>query len=322
MPSILVTGANGFVGYYLLSALETHYAGKKLDIVACYHGDIPEASKRFNVKWFELDITNHEMVAGLVKEIKPEYVVHLAAISHVPTANSSIERTWQINVMGSLHLFETIKKYTDKSNVFFISSSEVYGRSFIDTCPVIEGTCLNPMNIYASTKAAVDLLIGHYGDERHKFIRVRPFNHIGPGQTENFVVPAFASQIARIEKGQQAPVIKVGNLSAIRDLLDVRDVISAYILMIEKVEEIDNGAAINIASGIGYKIGDLLDKLLEMTDVDITIETDENRLRPSEIARAIGDASLAKDLLGWNPQLDIKTTLSDVLNEWRTRLSN
>ena len=152
------------------------------------------------------------------------------------------------------------------------------------------------------TKAAADLALGALATQGLRCVRFRPFNHSGPGQTESFIVPALAAQIARIEAGIQPPVIKVGNLQAERDMLDVRDVVRAYALAIEKSDALASGTILNLASGIPFRMQTILDKLLSFSNADITIETDPERLRPSDIPRFIGVADKAQQLLGWKPE--------------------
>ena len=320
MQKILITGANGFVGHYLINELGSAY-----DIVACYFDDkqpqsVKPTNSDVNVSWLALDISDRESVFTIIKDTQPDFIIHLAAISHVPTATSNAELTWQTNVMGSVAIFDAVKAHQPQCCVLYISSSEVYGKSFAQHERVDESVCLQPMNVYATTKASIDMLAENYASLGVKIIRIRPFNHIGPGQAENFVVPAFASQIARIEAGKQEPEIKVGNLSAIRDLLDVRDVVRAYALMIKNADKLKAGTIINIASGKGYKIEDLLNKLLKLSNTDIKISIDESRLRPVEIKSAVGNADAAKQLLDWQAQFSIDDSVADVLEEWRAKI--
>jgi len=321
LPTILVTGANGFVGGHFLQILQAEHAGK-YNIIATYLGEIPESHKISGIDWVMLDISNKSEVYSAIQKSKPDFVLHLAAVSHVPTASAAIEQTWQINVMGSLYLFEAIKEYAPECGIIFVSSSEVYGESFKDKPELDETACLSPMNSYASSKAAIDLLSAQLAHDGQRIIRVRPFNHVGPGQTENFVVPAFASQIARIEAGQQEEVIRVGNLSAIRDFLDVRDVVQAYIQLIENFDSIEKGSVFNIASGNGKTISTLLDMLLEQSPADVTVEQEAKRMRPVEINNAVGNADKLKKQIGWQPVITIEQTLTDVLTEWRSKLNS
>ena len=321
MISILVTGANGFVGPYLLRALEKSL-NKECVIHACYFDKNSEYADTERVKWHPLDITNQQEVVSLVRNILPDYLIHLAAISHVPTADAAIQKTWQVNVMGSIYLFEAIHDFCSKCCSIFVSSSEVYGESFKETEKVTEDSCLQPLNVYAASKAAIDLLARQMASNETKIIRLRPFNHVGPGQTEDFVLPAFAAQIARIEAGHQEPVLKVGNLSAVRDFLDVRDVVDAYVCVLNNFDKLQNGAAYNISSEKGYKIEELLEKLCQIADCEVKIVKDPARLRKVEIASAVGSSERLQTSLGWKPRYKMEQTLNEILEEWRAKYAD
>jgi nucleoside-diphosphate-sugar epimerase len=202
------------------------------------------------------------------------------------------------------------------------SSADIYGASFRVGRALDEGAATAPMNTYAATKAAADLALGAMAADGLRVVRLRPFNHTGPGQTESFVVPAFAAQVARIAAGRQAPVLQVGNLDAARDFLDVRDVCAAYVAAIARAETLAPGALFNIASGVPRRIGDMLDDLLRLAGVAARIETDPTRMRPSDIPTASGDATAARDTLGWAPVVAWEATLRDVLADWRERVSH
>jgi nucleoside-diphosphate-sugar epimerase len=164
-------------------------------------------------------------------------------------------------------------------------------------------------------------MAGQYAAQGMQVIRVRPFNHIGPGQRSDFVVPAFASQIARIEVGRQEPILKVGNLEAQRDFLDVRDVVRAYLLALEQIESLDPGLILNICSGNPKKISELLQGLLNHTDCDIKIEEDPDRMRPSEIPLAAGDSTAVSACLDWQPRIPLDKTLGEILTYWRNKIA-
>ena len=199
-------------------------------------------------------------------------------------------------------------------------SSEVYGRSFnVAGGTVDESALLDPCNPYASTKAAADLVLGQMAEAGLRSVRFRLFNHTGPGQSPNFAVPAFASQIASIERCQGSPVIKVGNLDAKRDFLDVRDVVEAYAAAVG-APDLSPGVVINIASGVPRRMGDVLDAMLAMSDVEIDIEQDRALMRPSDIPITAGDARRAASLLGWQPSIPWEKTLRDVLDAHRRAL--
>ncbi len=180
---------------------------------------------------------------------------------------------------------------------------------------------LAPVDDYSVTKAAADLAVGALSFRSLRCIRFRPFNHTGPGQTEDFVIPSFAMQIARIEAGLAAPSIRVGNLDAERDFLDVRDVVAAYALAVKRVSQIPSGAILNLASGAPRRIRDVLDQLISLSSRSIAVEHEASRLRAADLPCIVGDASLAHRTLGWSPRYRFEETLRDILTHCRTRQS-
>jgi GDP-4-dehydro-6-deoxy-D-mannose reductase len=202
-----------------------------------------------------------------------------------------------------------------------VGSGLVYGDSAKPGLPLDETALLAPVDEYAVTKAAADLAIGALTRRGLKSLRFRPFNHFGPGQAETFVIPAFAMQIAKIEAGVAEPIIRVGNLDAERDFLDVRDVVHAYALAVRTADDMQApGTILNIASGTPQRIGDILERLLRQSRVAITVEQDPARLRPSDLPRILGDATRARRTLGWAPVHTFDDTLAAVLDDCRARV--
>lgn len=311
-PRVLLTGATGFVGPRLLRKLKLGSFHNAEFLVWDFLPETVTSDPHTNI-----DIRSSVAVANSISDFQPTHIVHLAAQSHVPTSFQKPELTWQINVMGTLHLFEAIKQYVPQSSVLYISSSEVYGRSFKTGQPLDENALLQPQNPYAASKAAADLMAGQYAAQGLRVIRLRPFNHIGPGQREEFVASAFAAQIARIEAGQQEPVLRVGNLDAQRDFLDVDDVVSAYVQALESADFLSPGLILNICSGKSVSIGNLLNILLGQSNLSIQVESDPAKMRPSDTPIAVGCASAAQKNLNWKAQVSLEDTLESVLNDWR-----
>jgi GDP-4-dehydro-6-deoxy-D-mannose reductase len=302
MDRILVTGGSGFVGAHLLPALAQAF---------------PEAvlhSPGF-------DVTDAMAVSAIIDELRPNACVHLAAISAVRQARQDPERAWRVNLHGTLNLADAILAHAPECTFLFVSSAEAYGRSFRTGQMLDESALLAPMNTYAATKAAADLAVGAMASQGLRAIRVRPFNHTGPGQSTEFVVSGFAEQIARIGAGMQPPIMHVGALDPQRDFLDVRDVCAAYVACLREINAFSADSIFNIASGTARRISDVLHALLALAGVEARIETDSGRLRPSEVPIACGDATRARSVLGWEPQIAWEQTLRDTLAYWQERVA-
>ncbi len=306
---ILLTGAGGFVGRHLVPAL--HAALPAATIVAT------TAAPRDGMR--ALDVTDAEAVQQAVREVRPDACIHLAGIAAVQAARGDPERAWTVNLTGTLRLARAIRSDAPDCRFVFASSAEVYGRSFRAGRPLDETAPLAPGNTYAATKAAADLAIGAMALDRLSAVRLRLFNHTGPGQTPDFVVPAFARQVARIAAGLQPAVMQVGALDPFRDFLDIADVCAAYVAALNAALP-EPGAIFNIASGTPRRIGDVLDALCRLAGVAPQIETRGGLLRPAEIPTASGDARRAHAALGWTPVVPWERTLRSVLDDWRERV--
>lgn len=312
---ILVTGATGFVGSALLPKLTAAFP--HADIVGLLHSTSATSSSA-NITYQFCDLADQQQVRPLIERIKPNYVVNLAAISHIPTAYENPDLTWNVNLYGTLNLLNALVN-TNISCVFLqVGSGDCYGQSFAHGRSVDENTVFMPMNPYAASKAAADLAAFSY---RHrgqlKIIRARPFNHSGAGQSERFVIPAFAKQIVDIEKGLQPPELTVGNLSAERCFLHVDDVVDAYIALLRCHCSIVSGDAFNIVSDQTTAIQSILDGLLAKSPLSISVLDDPKKQRPSDILKAKGSADKLKRLTQWTPKITIDQLLDDVLTSLR-----
>jgi len=270
------------------------------------------------VTFISADLNDLDQVVSALRTARPDVIFHLAGQSNVPRSFADPANTLLTNILGQLHLFQAVLRLHHDPILLVASSNEIYGKVQPAELPLDEGTPLRPVSPYAVSKAAQDLLTYQYHvSHALRTIQMRPFNHIGPRQSEHFVASAFAAQIARIEAGQQEPVLRVGNLSAERDFTDVRDVARAYECAVARGQI---GLAYNLGSGHAVSIRWLLDTLLTYGECDIAVEPDPSRMRPADVPRVVCDSSRFRDHTGWSPQIPLEQTLYDVLEYWRKQV--
>lgn len=310
---VLVTGASGFVGKYLLRQL-VQLPDLAITAVA---NEVPQEDLIDGVSWSKLDITSSESVDELVRSVQPEVIYHLAAQSHVPTSFSDPQQTFMVNLFGTLNLLEAAKRFAPSSTVINIGSAAAYGKTFQDGHHVDERDNFQPQNPYASSKAAADLLMAQYAESTDlKIIRLRPLNHIGPGQNKNFVVSSFASQLVEIKKSGRGGILKVGDLSPERDFLDVRDVVDAYVTILLRRDQIKSGEAFNICAGRSFKIVHVLNKLIEFSGAEVEVVVDPERLRPVDMPIVNCSSDKLRAQLNWAPKYSLEQSLRDILNSF------
>lgn len=302
MKKLLVTGLNGFVGQTISQIL-----GKRSHpglVLACLDN--------------EFDVTDASEVLGVIERSKPDYVIHLAAQSFVPESFSSPKKTYDINFYGTLCLLEALKSANFSGRLLYIGSAQIYGLVDASDLPIKEAHPVKPRNPYAVSKLAGEALCYQWSQtEKIDIVMARPFNHIGPGQSERFVVSDFAKQIAEIKLGKKTPVIRVGDMEVTRDFTDVRDVVNAYFLLLEHGL---NGEVYNVCSGVEHNIREVLDRLQDIGGVRLQTIHESNRARPSEQRRFVGDFSKLNRSTGWKPEISFDQSLSDVLNYWERKL--
>lgn len=315
---VLITGVTGFVG--------SHLAEHCLDLGHEVAGTFRWRSREENlevvkgkVALFDADLRDAVGVRKVIADFEPERIFHLAAQSYVHASWQSPAETLTTNVQSQVNLLEAVREsHLTECRIQIACSSEEYGMVHPDETPIKESNPLRPLSPYAVSKVAQDLMGYQYFMSYGMFIvRTRAFNHEGPRRGDVFVTSNFAKQIALIEKGKQDPVIHVGNLDSYRDYTDARDIVKAYVLSLEKCEA---GEVYNIGSGNAWRIGDMLDTLLDYSTVKVTIQEDPERMRPSDVPRLEADWSRFRAATGWEPKIPFEQTLRDTLDYWRGRV--
>ena len=316
LPSrILVTGASGFVGRHLTAELRKRLPAVTV-IGTSRNGEVlPHVDETLL-----LDLADPYGLAAIIRKAKPDVVVHLAACADVALSFRKPLETWSTNLLGTVALAEAVRIERPEAFLLFVSSAEVYGRSFLGNDTLGETAALLPNNPYAASKAAADMAMEEMSIRGLRVVRVRPFAHTGPGQSPNYVVPAFARKIAGIEAGLREPVLHTGALDRWRDLTDVSDVCEAYVDIILSQDRLPNGIALNVCSGQTQRIGDVLESLLAKAGVRATVEESAALLRPTDVVRLCGDASVLHGYTGWEPKIPWDATLDAVLADWREKV--
>jgi GDP-4-dehydro-6-deoxy-D-mannose reductase len=316
--NVLVTGIDGFVGRHLAAALlripDIHLYGTVRDLTAA------RASMRYgaNVTLLQADVTELDHIRAAITTSAPEKIFHLAGQAFVPVSIANPRETFHTNVVGTLNILETLRERNDtrknSSSVLVVSSGEVYGAVHPENLPINEQAPLNPANPYAVSKACVDMIAQQY---RATFgidvVVARPFNHLGPGQSQSFVGSAFAKQIAEIKLGKHPPELHVGNLDPQRDFTDVRDVVQAYIQLLQHPQKF---SVFNVCSGTAVPVKKILECLCEISGVKLTVLPDPARLRSNEIPKILGDATRLRTATGWKPTIPLEQTLNDIFLYW------
>lgn len=313
----LITGISGFAGSHLAEFL----LSSNIEV----SGTIKWRSRLDNIehildkiKLFECDIRDLSAVKYVLKETNPDYIFHLAAQSYVPFSWRAPSETLNTNIIGELNIFEAVRELKIDPFIHIAGSSEEYGLVYPEEIPIKETNPLRPLSPYAVSKVAQDMLgYQYYKSYGLKIIRTRAFNHTGPRRGEVFVSSNFARQVVEIEKKKKEPVIYVGNLDAVRDFVDVRDVVRGYFLSLKKGTP---GEVYNIASGKGIKIKELLNKLIEFAHLNLKIVQDPARMRPSDVELLIGSYEKFKSATGWVPEIPLEKTLKDLLDYWRLKI--
>ena len=306
---ILITGANGFVGTHFKRTLAERF--RHATLVAL--GGTSETSEA-------VDVRDRDALCRKVAALRPTHAVHLAAISSVPEAQANPCLAFAVNQGGVLNLGLALLAHAPDCRVMVISSSEVYGRSFEGRHPLSEGSPLLPINVYAASKAAGEMAALALASKGLRVLIVRPFSHTGPGQSTRFALPAFAAQIVAAERAEVEPVLRTGRLDTVRDFCDVRDVAAAYALLLQEFDRFPNATALNVASGKGRSMGELLAILMQFARVPMRQEIDPARVRTQDLPWTVGDSSRLTQATGWKPNIPLEQTLADLLDHQRRTL--
>lgn len=303
----LVTGADGFVGRWLVAHLRS--SSDEVWTFGRRRRDEAEPTGHW-----EGDIRDPDAVARALDATRPDAIYHLAGVAFGPDVRADVAAAVDTTILGTRNVLDAAVGLQQRAIVLVTGSAEVYAPS---QTPVNERASLGPTNAYGYTKLAQEAtsLAYHFAGAVDVAV-TRAFNHIGPGQRESFVVPAFALQLAQMAGGRSEPVLNVGNLDAIRDFTDVRDVVAAYRLIItERIV----GTPVNVASGRGVRVGDVLGTLMSLANVTPEVRVDPARVRPGETPVIIGDAQRLRQTTGWGPAIPLERTLSDVWQDAQLR---
>jgi GDP-4-dehydro-6-deoxy-D-mannose reductase len=300
---ILITGDSGFVGQHTLAA---------------WPNATGLAAWGLANRGEEVSILDKAMLCAALEDSKPDAVLHLAAQSFVPESIANPELTLEVNLMGTLRLLEALKTTGFHGRMLQVGTADAYGLVPLAEMPILESRTLKPRNPYAISKAAAEALCCEWNQtESFDVLMARPFNHIGEGQAAHFSVSGFAKQMAEISLGLRPPVLSVGNLEATRDFTDVKDVVRAYALLLQKGH---TGQVYNICSGQERSLQWVVDRLLKLSGLRAQLEIDSAKLRPFEQARVWGSYEKINKHTGWRPEISIDTSLLNVFHYWEREL--
>ncbi len=315
---LLLTGAGGFVGGHLVDFLRAEHPEVEIHGVVLPLGSVSWRAAS-GARVVEADLDDPAAAASVVEEVRPDRILHLAGQSSVQQSWRDPGGTLRTNVLAIVHLLDAARRCGLRPDVLVVGSAEEYGAVLPEELPIRESVPLRPASPYAVSKVAqgaLALLYGPAGGMR--VVLTRTFHHTGPGRGEAFAESSFARQVAEIEAGLRPPVLKVGNLDAVRDFSDVRDVVRAYWMLLEKGE---GATAYNVCSGQGRRIRELLEMLLAASTARVDVQVDPARLRPSDVPVQVGDASRLRAATGWEPRIPLERTLRDLLDDWRARVA-
>ncbi len=316
----LITGLGGFAGRHLAALLLE--GGDEVHGTVHHAADrsaLAELAARFPALRDEnvhvADVGDAPAVAEVVAAVRPDGIFHLASMTFVPDAHVDPTAAFRTNALGTVNVLAAVRRHQPRCRVLVVGSADAYGLVGAEDLPVREECPFRPLNPYGASKAAADLIAYQWARGYDlDVVRMRPFNHTGPGQRASFVCADFASQLVEIERGRRPPRMTVGNLDAVRDFSDVRDVVAAYAAAWRKAEP---GEAYNVCSGVGRSVREMLAALIELIGLDVGIDVDPNRLRRTDVPVIVGSAEKLRRETGWRPRIEWRQTLADLLADRR-----
>jgi GDP-4-dehydro-6-deoxy-D-mannose reductase len=323
MKKILITGISGFVGGHLTHFLATNRKGFEVYGISRSKPawDFVENGYELlqNIHFHQGDIRDSPRIQSLICDIEPDYILHLAAQSSVAESWKTPASSFINNISGFMNVIETVRLFGIPAKILSVGSAEQYGIVAKNDLPLTEKTCMHPANPYAVARVAQEQLAKIYVDGFGLDICcTRSFNHCGPGQSDRFVVSSIVKQLVMITQGKQDTGIHIGNGSLVRDFLDVRDVVAAYCLLLEKGPR---GEVYNICSGRGYAISDIVTILSDIFKINLQIHEEKSQFRPVDNPRIIGSNEKIMHDLGWHPKVPFEDSLHDLYDYWSTTLS-
>ena len=313
MKKALIIGASGFVGPYLAAQLSGE-SGMEVYATKLPQGELDD----IQAEVCNLDIMNKEEIVDLLYKIRPDYIFHLAAQSSVAVSWKNPGLTIDVNIKGSVNVLDAVRELYYKPRVLLIGSGEEYGHIRPGETPISEDNHLRPGNLYAATKVCQNMIAKIYTTAYDmELIMVRAFNHIGPKQAPIFVVSDFCKQVVEIEKGVREPVMMVGNLKAMRDFTDVRDVVRAYALLVEHGKA---GETYNVGSGHAVSIQDVLDLIISQSSAEVEVKVDPTKIRPVDVPIIEADTTKLREATGWERKIPLEQTIRETMDYWRQHI--
>lgn len=314
---ILVTGCTGFAGGYLVEQLAAGGAGTLFGL--CRHPEREPAHLASKLASLPCDLEDRAAVEAVLRDVRPDRIFHLAGYANVGRSALEPDAARAGNLTATQNLYEAVMGWGGRPRILYVSSAHIYGDAHSGEPLIDENWPLQPIGAYGQSKWAADQASEEYWlRDKLEIVRVRPFNHIGPRQSSDFAVSRFARQIAAIEAGLQKNPMTVGNIASRRDFTDVRDMVRAYVLLMDQGQP---GEAYNVGTGEAHSMQTILDQLLGMARVRIEVGQDPKLMRAADATALRADASKLRRLTGWSPQIPLSQTLSDILEYWRSAVA-